>query len=44
MLPWSGHAIRGDAAHELDGLAAVVDQVIGEQFGALAGHAGGQAG
>lgn len=37
------YRVSGDAAHKLDDFAAVVDQVIGEQFGAFARDAGGQA-
>jgi len=34
------YRISGDAAHKLDQLVSVVDQVIGQQFGAFAAHAG----
>jgi len=34
------YRISGDASHQLDGFAAVVDQVIGQQFGQFARHAG----
>ena len=37
------YRVSGDAAHKLDGFAAIVDQVVGEQFGAFARHAGGPA-
>ena len=34
------YRISGDASHQLDQFAAVVDQVIGQQFGEFARHAG----
>ena len=34
------YRISGDASHQLDKFAAVVDQVIGQQFGEFARHAG----
>lgn len=34
------YRISGDAAHRLDQLVPVVDQVIGQQFGAFAAYAG----
>lgn len=34
------YRISGDASHQLDGFAAVVDQVIGLQFGEFARYAG----
>jgi len=34
------YRISGDASHQLDQFAAVVDQVIGQQFGQFARHAG----
>ncbi len=34
------YRVSGDAAHQLDGLAPIVDQVLGQQFGNFAAHAG----
>ena len=34
------YRVSGDAAHKLDGLAPIVDQVLGQQFGAFAEDAG----
>jgi uncharacterized protein YndB with AHSA1/START domain len=34
------YRISGDASHQLDQFAAVVDKVIGQQFGEFARHAG----
>jgi uncharacterized protein YndB with AHSA1/START domain len=34
------YRVSGDAAHKLDSLAPIVDQVLGFQFGAFAEHAG----
>jgi hypothetical protein len=34
------YRVSGDSAHKLDGLAPIVDQVLGQQFGAFAEDAG----
>ncbi len=34
------YRVSGDAAHQLMGLAPIVDQVLGQQFGNFAAHAG----
>ena len=34
------YRVSGDTAHQLDGLAPIVDQVLGTQFGAFAADAG----
>jgi hypothetical protein len=34
------YRVSGDPAHKLDGLAPIVDQVLGMQFGAFAADAG----
>jgi hypothetical protein len=34
------YRVSGDAAHKLDQLAPIVDQVLGMQFGAFAAEAG----
>lgn len=36
------YRVSGDAAHKLDGLAPIVDQVLGMQFGSFAALAGQQ--
>jgi hypothetical protein len=38
--PLQEMAVSGDAAHRLDGLAPIVDQELGQQFGAFAEDAG----
>jgi uncharacterized protein YndB with AHSA1/START domain len=35
------YRVSGDAAHKLDELAPIVDQVLGQQFAAFAGNASG---
>lgn len=36
------YRVSGDAEHKLDRLAPIVDQVLGQQFGSFAAHAGQQ--